>query len=134
MNLNFFEGLCFFWAAIGISSRILMGLLGERWNQWEVDRAYAKNRPRWVSIIAVLGISLVIYTWIQVIRSPIRYDWIIAVLITFTLVKLSALLFAYDHFRSFVENVLSNPSRFRQLNAAVIVFSLVTAAMGIWLY
>lgn len=134
MNLNYFEGLCFFWAAIGFGSRILMGILGNRWNEWELSRAYAKQRPPWIYGVAILGFLLVALTWLQVIRSPIPFDWIIAALVTLTLVKLSALLFAYDQFRTFVTTVLSNPGRFRQLNIAVIAFSLLTLAMGIWLY
>jgi len=134
MNINYFEGLCFFWAGIGFGSRILMGLLGERWNKWETEHAYAENRPIWIYIVTVLGFILVAFTWLQVVRSPIRYDWIIAVLVTFTLVKLSALLIAYDQFRSFVKTILTDSKKFRRLNIGVIVFSLITTIMGVWLY
>lgn len=134
MNINYFEGLCFLWAGIGFGSRILMGLFGERWNKWEIKHAYAEKRPFWIYIIAIAGIGLVALTWLQVVRSPIPYAWVIAVLVTLTLVKLSALLFAYDKFRSFVETTLSDPSKFQRLNIVVILFSLITTSMGIWLY
>lgn len=133
-TLNYFESLCFFWAAVGIGSRLLMGLFGSKWKTWEINKAYAAKRPRWIYGIAIAGILLVGYTWVQVARTSIPYSWVIAVLITITLVKISALLFAYDRFRQFVSNTLSNQKKFKQLNLSVILFSLVCIWMGTVLY
>lgn len=123
--LNYFEFLCFFWAGIGLGSRLLMGLFGSKWKDWEINQTYAAKRPGWIYGIVIIGILLVGFTWYQVVATSIPYSWIIAALITITLVKISALLFAYDRFRQFVSNTLSNRKKFRQLNLGVILFFLV---------
>ncbi len=42
--MNYFKFLCFFWAAIGIVSRIAMVVMGKKWNTWETEKAYAKKK------------------------------------------------------------------------------------------
>lgn len=132
--LSYFELLCFFWAAIGISSRLLMGLLGSRWKTWEINQAYAVKRPKWIYGVAILGTCLVAYTWFQVFSTSIPYSWIIAALVTITLVKISALLFAYDRFRRFVADTLSSSHKYKLLNLGVLLFSFMCIWMGVTLY
>ncbi len=61
-QVNYFQILCLFWAALGIGSRILMKMLGTRWKKWELTSAYSSKRPRWVVWISVLGFLLIVYT------------------------------------------------------------------------
>lgn len=134
LPFNYFQGLCFFWAAIGIGSRVLMRVFGQKWNNWEIDKAYSEKRPIWIYGIVVLGVLLVAATWIQVVRTSIPYSWVIACLVSITLIKLSALLFAYDRFRQFVSQTISDAKKFRQLNIAVVLFSFICIWMGVSLY
>ncbi len=134
MNLNYFSILSISWALVGILTRILMTIFGERWNKWEMTKAYKEERPRWVVAVSLLGVLLVGYTWYQVMVSDLAYTWIIALLLTVTLVKIGALLFRYDAFRAFARDVLGNPAKKRQLTLSVFLISLVMLWMGFFLY
>jgi hypothetical protein len=134
MDLNYFSILSIAWALVGILTRILMTAFGERWNEWEMSSAYKKERPGWVVIVSLLGILLVAFTWYQVMNTEVAYAWIIAALLTVTLVKISALLFRYEAFRRFASEVLTDPAKKKQLTISVFLLSLVMLWMGIFLY
>lgn len=134
MNLNFFAGLCFFWAAIGIGSRIAMAVMGDRWRAWELGSAYTAQKPRWLYGVGIAGLALLVVTWGQVFTTDVPHSWIIAALVSLTAIKLYALLFQYDAFRAFVARTLADRARMMQLNVGVLVFSAVLIGMGIWLY
>lgn len=133
-TFNYFSILCFIWAFIGITSRFLIVYLGERWNKWELNNAYSKEKPKWIYIISLISVFLVIYTWYQVFITEVRYSWVIATLISLTLIKVSALIFNYDKFRAFAIEVLNNKSKLQQLNIGVLFFSIICIGMGLFLY
>lgn len=133
-NLNFFSLLCFFWALVGIGSRIIMAFMGEKWNQWELNNAYAKKKPTWIYLIGGLMIFLIGFTWYQVFTTDVKYDWIIAALVSLTGIKVSTLLFQYDQFRKFVAMMLSDKKKMLMLNVSVVIFSIVLIWMGIYVY
>jgi len=134
MNFNYFSYLCFGWAFVGIVTRILMVGLGDRWNKWEMKSAYKEKNPLWIYIISALGLALVIFTWYQVFKLDVRYSWIIALLISLTLVKISALLFKYNEFRKFASETLNNPKKKMKLTISVFIMSIILIVMGIVLY
>jgi len=134
MNFNYFNYLCFGWAFVGIVTRILMVGLGDRWNKWEMKSAYKEKKPLWIYIISALGLALVIFTWYQVFKLDVRYSWIIALLISLTLVKISALLFKYNEFRKFASETLNNPKKKMKLTISVFIMSIILIVMGIVLY
>lgn len=130
----YFKILCFVWAIIGIGSRFFMYTLKENWNSWEQNEAYKEKRPLWVIIVAVLGIALIIITWTVYIVYNVKYGWILSLLMTLTIVKISNLLFRYDKFREFLKNILPDKKRMKQLNISVIILSIVLILMGLFLY
>jgi len=132
--MSFFKILCFGWAALGIGSRIGMVLLGRRWAAWETRKAYSKSRPAWVVAVGVLGLLLIAYTWYRVFTDSVAYDWVIAALLSLTGVKAIMFLFRYHRFREFVVQVMADRTRLRKINVAVVAFSIVLVAMGIFVY
>lgn len=132
--MNFFAILCFFWAAIGIGSRIAMAVMGRRWKDWELGKAYTEKKPAWLYVLIVFGTALIVITWIMVFVQDVNYSWIIAVLITLTSVKLGMFLFKYDEFRSFVSRVLSQGRKMALINAAVLVLAAGLIGMGLFVY
>ncbi len=133
-ELNYFSALCFFWAAVGIVSRIFIISLGKRWTHWELEKAYAKEKPNWIYGIALFSVMLVVFTWYQVMALDIAYSWIIAVLVTLTLIKVSFLLFQYDEFRRFVSTIFNDNQKLLRLNLTVFIFSAGFIVMGLYLY
>lgn len=133
-NLNYFELLCYFWALLGIISRILMVSLGNRWNKWELKSAYAEKKPAWVYLVMVAGYLLIGFSWYKVATSDVSHTWIIALLVSLTGIKISALLFRYNQFRVFAKEILSSKAKLIRLNISVFVFSIVLVCLGIFLY
>ncbi|MGF7059030.1 hypothetical protein [Brassicibacter mesophilus] len=132
--MNYFGIICFVWALIGIGSRIIMGVMGEKWNNWELNSAYASEKPKILNVIGVIGYLIVIFTWYMVIISSIEYSWIIAALVSVTVIKISTILFNYKAFRRFVSDMLNNEKKMFQLNLGVVIYSIILIFMGIFLY
>lgn len=130
----YFKVLCFVWAIIGLGSRFFMYTLKENWNSWEQDKAYKEKRPLWVVLVAILGIVLIIVTWTIYIVYDVKYGWILSLLMTLTIVKISNLLFRYDKFREFLKEILPDKKRMKRLNISVIILSIVLILMGLFLY
>lgn len=134
MNLNYFSYLCFGWAAVGIITRILMVGFGKKWNDWEMASAYKSKKPIWIYIVCALGLIIVAFTWYQVFTLNVKLSWIIAALLSLTLVKISNLLFNYDKFREFASKTLNDPKKKLKLTLSVLVLSLVLIFLGIFVY
>ena len=134
MEFNYFSYLCFVWAAVGVVTRVLMVTMGDRWNKWEMERAYASQKPAWIYAVGVLGLFVIALTWYQVFNLDVRYSWIMAVFVSLTTIKLSALLFKYDQFRQFASETLSNPQKMKKLNISVLTISIIFIALGLFVY
>ncbi|MHB2156244.1 hypothetical protein ACX8XN_17860 [Calditrichota bacterium GD2] len=133
-QLNYFQILCLFWAALGIGSRVLMAVMGNRWKEWELNSAYREEKPKWLYAVGVLGLALIAYTWYAVFTLQVAYSWIIAALVSVTGIKIYMALFRYSQFREFVVRILNDRRRMRQLNVAVLIFSALCVVMAFFLY
>ncbi len=133
-RLNYFHGLCLFWALLGIGSRILMGVFQQRWIAWEMERAYGPQKPGWLFFVSLAGWGVIAYTWYAVFTTDIAYDWILAVFVSFTGVKIFILLFRYDKFRFFLSGMLSDRKKMLWLNVSVLLFSLACVGMALFVY
>lgn len=132
--MSILAGICYAWAAIGIGSRIAMAVMGSTWKEWETENAYKAERPAWVVVVGLVGIALIGLTWYVALTGEQDYGWIVAALLSLTGVKIAALLFNYEQFRSFVVNALSNSRTMAMLNVGVVIFSAGLIALGALLY
>lgn len=133
MSFNYFTILCFMWAAIAIIFRVFMISLGRRFEKWEMTKVYGQNRPVIrLRLIAIAGLALVVLTWVLSITMDVRNSWIVALLLTLILFKISQFTFNYDRFRQAVQKIFNTPSVLR----ATHIVSLVLAAtlLGLGLY
>lgn len=134
MDFNYFSYLCFGWAFVGILTRILMITLGDKWNKWEMDHAYAKKKPIWINIVGVFAVAIIAFTWYQVFNLDVDKSWIIAVITSLTLIKIFILIFNYDNFREFASKTLYNPRKKMKLNILVFLMSVVFILLGLFVY
>lgn len=134
VRMNYFSILCFIWALIGIGSRIIMGVMGEKWKNWELNSAYALEKPKILNVIGAAGYLTVIFTWYRVFFSNIRYSWIIAVFVSLTVIKITSFLFHYKAFRRMVSEFLYDKKKMFCLNFGVIIYSCILILMGVFLY
>lgn len=132
--MSYFSILCYFWAGIGLISRFFIIRMGEQWNKWELDSAYTESKPLWIYPLGIFGAGLVGYSWYRVVITDVRYSWIIAALLSLTLIKVFNLTLNYQRFREFVVNTLNDRRRWRFINAGIIAFSLGLVFMGAFLY
>ena len=45
MELNFFNITCFAYAFLALLTRVIMVFYREKWNKWELNKAYTKKKP-----------------------------------------------------------------------------------------
>lgn len=134
MELNFFNITCFAYAGFAFITRLLIFIYKERWNQWELNKAYSKEKPAWIYFAAIFSVLFVLFSWYKVWFSNIEYGWVLAVLLSITLIKISQLLFNYDRFREFAAKSLYDKGRMLLINFGVITYAIALILMGIYLY
>jgi hypothetical protein len=106
----------------------------EKWNKWELEKAYSEEKPKWIYLIGVISLAVIAFTWYQVITLQVKFSWIIAALVTLTIIKVASLLFNYSAFRAFAASMLNDRIKMMRLNAGVFIYSIVLVAMGVFLY
>jgi hypothetical protein len=134
MELNFFNITCFVYAGFTLMTRLPIIFFQDEWNQWELNKAYRKEKPAWINIAAIFSVLFVLFSWYKAWSSNIEYGWILAVLLSITLIKISQLFFNYDQFREFAATTLYNKDKMLVINLGVFVFAIVLILMGIYLY
>jgi len=132
--MNYFKIICFIWASIGIISRIIMAIMGPKWKAWELNSAYAPKKPMVINLIGLFGYLLVIFTWYKFFTTQIRFSWIIATLLSLTVIKISTIIFNYTAFRKFAVETLNNEKKMFLLNIGVIIYSITLVSIGVLLY
>lgn len=132
--MNYFMLLCFGWALIGIGSRIIMAMMGDNWKEWEMNSAYKSKRPLSITLIGIFGYALVLFTWYMVWQTDVANSWIIAVLTSLVVIKISTILFKYDVFRAFAAKTLNDKKKMRMLNVGVVIYSGILVCIGVFLY
>jgi len=113
---------------------MLMIILGDKWNKWEMEHAYKRKKPLWIHGACGFGFAVVVYTWYQVFNLEIAHSWIIAAITSLTLVKISILLFNYDKFRKFASKTLNDSKKKMKLNISVFIMSAIFIVLGVFVY
>jgi hypothetical protein len=134
MELNFFNITCFAYAGFALLTRLLIFIFKDDWNLWELNKAYSEKKPAWIYFLALFSISFVLFSWFKVWSGSVDYGWILAGLLSLTLIKISQLLFNYNRFRAFVAEALYSKEKMLFINIGVFTFSIALILMGIYLY
>ncbi len=132
MKLNYFAFVCFLWAFIGLSTRIMMLKMGQQWKDWEVNTAYAEKKPKFLSFLHIVVILFIAYTWYMVYATNIPWSWVIALLLSSVMVKALIQVYKYDQFREFVKKAMSDKKLFRAINTLVTLLSFALIALGVF--
>mgnify|MGYP006280250261 CR=1 FL=1 len=85
--MNYFSYLCFFGAIIGLISRFIIFRMGKS-GKVGIRKSLYRKKPFWIYAAAVFGILLIVYTWIKVFTTEIKYSWLIALLFSLTSIKI----------------------------------------------
>lgn len=133
---NYFRVVTILWGLVAILTKpVFFNLLGERWRGYLKSTAYKQGqRPGWIIPTAVFSFVLIGYTWYRVYLDAIKYDWVLALLMTSSLVKIVTLLFDYPSFQSWVTDLLSNPAKEKSMIFQVTIAGIVLVVLGFVVY
>ena len=109
-------------------------LLGEKWTNFELNRAYTEKQPLWVWIVGFIGIGLVGITWYIYFITAVPYSIIITLIITLTMIKVSQILFNYQKFREFAVTVTTEKSMMKTMNIVTALLGVVLVLLGVIVY
>ena len=133
--MNYFQVFSIVWGVLMIGVRLLIHIIPEKWNDFELERVYKENKPKWIWLVGLIAMFIVGFTWYKELTTDIPYSLILSILITLTLVKVSQLLFNYDNFRKFVYKALvEDRSIVRKINIATTIIGIILILLGIFLY
>lgn len=133
--MNYFQVASISLGVFIIAVRSLMHLIPEKWNTFELEYMYKKNRPRWVFLAGFISIILVGYTCYQEIITDIPHSLLFTILISLTLIKTSQVLFNYKSFRIFAEYALTkNRKVLLRINITTTILGLLLIILGIYVY
>ncbi len=132
--MNYFQVLGIVFGLAAFLKPFYMHILPWDENKF-ISKAYSKERPKWVLIVAVLGIFLVLFTIYMEIVTSVPYSIVITVLFSLTAIKALILLFDYDKFQSFVSGLLSKDKGrgIVLIDVVVGVFGLVVILISLFL-
>ncbi|WP_202710739.1 hypothetical protein [Sporosalibacterium faouarense] len=118
-----------------IGVRLLIHLIPEKWSNFELNKAYSEEKPKWIWGVGIFSIFIVIVTWYKEITTEVHLSIILSILITLTLIKVSQILFNYNKFRSFVTKALVEDRRIiTQISIGTTILGIILILLGIFLY
>ncbi|MTI49282.1 MAG: hypothetical protein FH761_15725 [Firmicutes bacterium] len=133
--MNYFKILSIVWGVIMIGVRLLIHLIPEKWSNFELNKAYSEEKPKWIWGVGIFSIFIVIVTWYKEITTEVHLSIILSILITLTLIKVSQILFNYNKFRSFVTKALVEDRRIiTQISIGTTILGIILILLGIFLY
>lgn len=134
MDFNFFNISCFFYAVLAISSSLVRMIAADRFTRWEKRLIENEEKPFWVFVTSLFTIMYILILWFMVWKTAIAYGWILALLLSFTLLKSSLLIIDYQRFRRIAASFIQNKHRKRILNILIFVFGIGLLLIGLFLY
>lgn len=133
--MNYFKVFSLIWGVIMIGVRLLMHVMPEKWNDFELKKAYPENRPNWIWAVVAVSVIVIIVTWYMEFTTAIPLSIILTVLVTATLIKAYQVLFNYTRFRDFVIKALIEERRLIvKINMATTILGIVLILLGIFVY
>jgi hypothetical protein len=133
---NYFRVVAVIWGLAALLTKpVLFNLLGDHWRGYLKSTAYKQGqRPAWIIPTAVFSFVLIGYTWYLVYLDAIKYDWVLALLMTTSLVKIITLLFDYPKFQGWVSDLLSDPAKEKKMILQVTIAGIVLIVLGFTVY
>lgn len=133
--MTYFKVFSIIWGIAMVGVRLMIHLIPEKWNEFELNKVYTEQKPKWVWAVGILSILIVAVTWYKEITTEVNLSIIVTVLTTLTLIKISQLLFNYNKFRSFVVKALVEDRRIiTRINIVTTVFGITMILLGLFLY
>lgn len=107
----------------------------KRENQF-ISKAYTEERPKWIVPVAIIGLSLVAFTWYKELTTDIPFSIIITALFSLTAIKAVYFLGNYNAFQKWVAGMLEKDDgkKITVLNVLTGLFGLIVIIISLILY
>lgn len=103
--MNYFQILGISFGILAFLKPFYMHVLPWDENKF-IAKTYTKKRPKWILIIAILGLLLVALTWYMELTTEIEYSIIITILFSLTAVKAIIFILDYKKFYNWVAGMV----------------------------
>ena len=54
--MNYFKIFSIVWGVIMIGLRLLIHIIPEKWNDFELNKAYSEKKPKWIWVVSIFAI------------------------------------------------------------------------------
>ncbi len=118
---------------IGIT--LIMHIIPKQWNDFELNKIYTEERPKWVLAAGAIAILIVATTWYKEMTTDISFSIFLTLLVTITLIKIAHIMFNYVNFINFVIKALvEDRSIINKINVTTTVLGLFLILFGFFIY
>jgi hypothetical protein len=97
-----------------------------------VSKVYPEVRPRWVPIAGTLFLALVLWTWVEFVKSVSMENFVVTLVMSLGLAKSVPMIFFYKKFREFLLALVAEPLAFRVVALSSASVGLALLAMGLF--
>ena len=89
-----------------------------------IVKCYPEERPRWIPVVGALVLVLVLWTWVEFMKTVSMENFVVTLVMSLELAKVAPLVFFYKKSREFLMALVGEPLAFR-------VVMLSSAAIGL---
>ncbi len=133
--MNYFGIVSVVMGLVSVSARLLIHLVPEGWNKFELNTVYREEKPKWIWALALFSFVVVVFTWYKQITTEIPYSMILTIIITLTLIKTSQVVFNYENFRKFVHKALvEDRTIVTKINVFAFLLGVMLLYLGLFVY
>ena len=134
-EVTYFKIFSIIWGMAMVCVRLFIHLVPEKWNDFELNKVYTEQKPKWVWAVGIVSVLIVSVTWYKEITTEVNLSIIVTLLVTITLIKVSQILFNYTKFRRFaIKALVEDRSIIIKINIATTILGIVLILLGIFLY
>lgn len=101
-----------------------------------IARAYAKERPKWIVPVAILGLLLVVFTWYKELTTDVAWSMVITIIFSLTAIKATIFIFDYEKFQKWVAGMIAEKQGKKIVLIDIVagIFGAIVIAASIMLY
>ena len=132
MNYFFYLGIIF--GLIAALKPFYMHVI--KWDENKfIAKAYKKNRSPVLVLISLIGLALIILTWILHFMLDVKYSIVITLLFSITLIKIFFLIFDYDRFHQWIYTMLKeDKKKIVKIDSLAGIFGIIVIIISFILY
>lgn len=123
--MNYFKILGVVFGLAAMLKPFYMHLLSWDENKF-IAKAYSKEKPNWVIIVAIIGLFLVAFTWYKELTTNVSYSIVITVIFSLTAIKALFFIFDYVKFQHWVAGMLA-----KDKGKKIILIDIATGCLGL---